>query len=187
MKNTNKKTKGVILLLILAVVLMTVGFALYSQNLTINGSVTVKGTPWDVRYITDTTDTDYVMTSTGVTATSATLGNTNFAFTVTLEKPGDYYEATFKAKNFGTMDAILKTLTMSSLTAAQQEYLSYTVTYNGTEYDATASNLSTTLSAGAAHTVVVRVEYLQPASASDLPATDTTVTVTGNLYYESAT
>ena len=183
MKNTKKKEIAIVLLLIVAVILMTVGFALYTQTLNINGTVTVKGSPWNVHYI----ENQITPTTGSVTATSATVSKTDFAFTVTLEKPGDFYEATVTVQNEGTIGAVLKTLTMSSLTTEQAKYLTYTVTYNGTEYSATANNLSTALAAAGTAPVKVRVEYKADAEQNDLPTTDQTVTVTGSLYYESAT
>ena len=81
---------------------------------------------------------------------------------------------------------MLKTLTMSSLTTEQAKYLTYTVTYNGTAYTASDSNLNVAMAAGAEHPVKVRVEYKQPADAADLPSTDQTITVTGSLAYQDA-
>lgn len=190
MEKKKRKEIGILLFLVLAVVLMTIGFAAYTQTLNISGTVKVKGSPWDVHYIPN----QITRTSGSVTPDSTTGDNptvlesvdeTDFEFTVTLEKPGDFYEATITAKNYGTVAAQLKSITMSTLTAEQQKYLSYKVTYNGTEYTASASNLSTAMAAGAEHPVKVRVEYLQPNDANDLPSSDVTVTVTGSLYYES--
>ena len=184
MANKKKKEIGLLIILVVAVLAMTVGFAAYSTTLNINGSVTVKGSPWKVHY--DAT--------TGVTRTTGSqvptvekidTNDTNFQFTVTLTKPGDFYEATIKAWNEGTIDAILKSVTMSTLTAAQQKYLSYTVTYGTATYTETKTGLTDTLSAGAKKDVKVRVEYLKPTNQSDLPTEDVTVTVTGALLYES--
>ena len=178
-----KREKSAIILLVLAVILMTVGFAAYAQTLTINGNVKVKGSSWDVRYIKN----QIVTSQNSVTATSATVEDTDFTFGVTLEKPGDFYEATITVKNYGTIDAVLDQIKMSSLTEAQQKYLSYTVTYdNGTPYSAqTDTGLNIDLAAGAEKTVVVRVEYLQPANSTDLPSEEeTTVTVSGSLEYK---
>lgn len=178
---SNKKTKGVMLLLVIAVILMTVGFAAYAQRLTINGNVTVKGKPWDVRY----DKTKGVTEAGNGTAISKTLTDTDFTFAVTLEKPGDYYEATFDAKNFGSMTAYLKALTMSSITE-HSKYLEYKVTYNGTDYLASNGSITgVSLAANASHTVKVKVTYLEPASSNDLPSGDVTVTVTGSLDYSS--
>ena len=201
MKNKKKMEIGILLVLIIAVLGMTVGFAYYAQNLTINGTVTVKGSPWKVHYVAD----DITETSGSETATSATIGNsdTNFAFTVTLEKPGDFYEATINVINEGSMDALLKKVTMglSAVDSSSNpvsssdlaKYLTYTITYNnGTPYTATTDNITgITLAANAnhnaTHPVKIRVAYTQPASSADLPSTDVTVTVTGQLDYQSAT
>ncbi len=201
MENKKKKERGVLLLLIVAVLLMTIGFAYYTQNLTINGTVTVKGSPWKVHYVANS-----ITESTGSTsATSAQINtnDTNFAFTVTLEKPGDFYEATINVINEGSMDALLKKVTMG-LSAVDSDsatvnttdlanYFNYTITYNnGTPYTQTTDNISgITLAANAAHNathpVKIRVEYIQPANAAQLPSKDVTVTVTGQLDYQSAT
>jgi len=192
--NSNKKEKGILVLLLFAVLLMTVGFAVYSQTLTINGTVTVKANKWLVLYKSG--DGDITVTSGSVTNGSGELGTdvnepTNFQFVCTLNKPGDFYEATFKAHNYGSFDADLKTVHLSALNADQAKYLTYKVTYNGTTYTAGTTATSNAVSgvklaAGADHPVVVRVEYVQPANQSDLPSTDQTVTVTGSLDYEQS-
>lgn len=191
--NSNKKEKGILVALFLIVVLMTVGFAYYTQTLTINGTVTVKATKWLVCY--ESGDGSYVESANSKAASAHTLGSdanqpTDFSFTVTLNKPGDFYEATVKAHNYGSFDAELKQVTLSSLTADQAKYLTYTVKYNnGTTYTATTSQLEqavtgVTLNAGSAHPVTIRVEYVQPDNSSELPTEDQTITVTGKLDYE---
>ncbi len=194
MENKKKKERGVLLLLIVAVLLMTIGFALYTQTLNINGTVTVKGSPWNVHYV----ENSITPTDGSVTATNPTIDKTNFKFTVTLEKPGDFYEATINVINDGSMDAILKKVTMG-LTAKDndnatvtstdlEKYFTYTITYNnGTSYSTTTEGLETSLPKNTTHPVKVKVTYVQPTDADDLPKKDVTVTVTGNLDYESAT
>ena len=189
MEKKKRKEIGILLFLVLAIVLMTIGFAAYTQTLNITGTVKVKGSPWDVHFIPNQisrTSGSVAPDTDSQTSTSLeTVTNTDFTFTVTLQKPGDFYEATITAKNYGTVAAQLKSITMSTLTTEQQKYLSYTVTYNGTDYTATTNNLAIAMAAGAEHPVKVRVQYLQPANASDLPSQDVTVTVTGSLNYES--
>ena len=101
-------------------------------------------------------------------------------------KPGDFYETTISAKNYGTFNATMKAITMSTLTAAQQKYLTYTVTYDGTTYSASQSGLSSALATNAAKDVKIRLEYLQPTDSADLPQTDVDVTISGRLDYEQA-
>lgn len=182
MKNTKRKESMVVLLLVAVIALMTVGFAAYTRTLNINGTVTAKGSPWNVHYINN----DITESANSVAATTKSVNDTNFAFTVTLEKPGDFYEATVNVKNEGTINAVLKKITMSSLTTEQAKYLTYTVTYNGTAYTATTDGLSVALNAAATHPVKVRVEYKADALQDELPSSDTEVTVTGKLDYESA-
>ena len=184
MKNNKKKERSIIILLIVAVLLMTVGFALYEQTLNITGSVTVKGKPWNVHYVND----DITETQGSVAANPKSVNDTDFSFTVTLNKPGDFYEATVKVKNEGTIGAVLKKIRLSpTLTAEQQNYLSYSVTYDGTAYTASNENLNLELAAGATKNVVVRINYIQPESASQLPSNDVTFTLDGHFDYESAT
>ena len=185
MKNNKKKERSIIILLIVAVVLMTVGFAAYSQTLNINGTAKVKGSPWDVRYIKD-----QITTTTGsVTAEAAELTDTNFTFTVKLEKPGDFYEAKFKVKNYGTIDALLDQVVMSTLTTEQAKYLDYTVTYDSDTYtQSSATGLKKDLASKAEKEVIVKVTYKQPENANELPKAAegneyVDVTVTGSLNY----
>ena len=181
--NTNKKKdKRIILLLIVAVILMTVGFAGFAQQLTINGTVNVTASKWSVHYVTSS----YEEASGSVAASSKTITDTDYEFTTTLTKPGDVYEATVNVTNDGTFDANLVKITMSTLTPAQQKYLTYTVTYAGTDYTATTGSLTLPLDAGATEALKVKVVYVQPADSSDLPSEDVEVEVTGSLDYEQA-
>ncbi len=186
--NSNKKEKGILVLLLLVVLLMTVGFAAYSANLNINGTVKVKAAKWLVLW--ESGDSGISVSHSGDSDASGELKTTaneptDFDFTVTLNRPGSYYEATIKAHNYGTFDAKLDKITMSTLTAAQQKYLKYTIQYNnGTTYETTTDGITgVTLPAGGAHPVKVRVEYLEPAAEADLPSGDVTVNVTGQLDY----
>ena len=182
MKN-NRKEKGVIILLILAAVIMTVGFANFAENLNINGNITVKSSKWSVHY----DQSSYTESTGSVAASSKTITNTGYEFTATLNKPGEFYEATVKVVNDGTFGAKLTGLTMSTLSAEQQKYLTYTVTYDGTEYSASATGLNVALNADKDATVKVKVAYIQPENSADLPDTNETITITGNLNYQQQT
>lgn len=175
----------VIAILSVAILVMSVGFASYATTLNINGTATVSANKWSVHYET----TSYAETTGSEAATSHNLTNTDFTFAVTLEKPGDFYEATANIINDGTFDAVLKSLTMSTLTEAQQKYLTYTVTYDGTAYTASQSSLSNSLpfaSGSNTKAVKVRVEYVQPENSADLPTENIDVTLTASLDYEQA-
>ena len=175
-----------IAVLAVAVLAMSIGFAAaaYTQQLQINGqNVTAKAATWSVHY----NDASYnETTGTGfVASTSHTLTTTAWTFAVTLE-PGEKYQATANVVNDGTFDAKLTSITMSALTADQAKYLTYTVSVNGTTYNATQSGLDVALAkTTGVHPVIVTVSYNLPSTATDLPQTDQTITLSATLGYES--
>lgn len=171
----------IIALLAITVVVMSIGYAVYSTQLNINGQATFSRAKWDVHFDTET----FSETST-IKASTKTVTDNTITYAVTLPKPGSTYSFTVNSKNFGTIDANLTAITLSGLDAAQQNYITYTVSYNGTSYTSSASNLSVALAAGASHPVVVTVSYVAPESAANLPSTDQTVNMTVALDYQSA-
>lgn len=185
--NNKKSKKGlVIFLVLLAVVLMTIGFAAYTQNLTINGQAAVTASSWKVRY--NSTKGVVPTSNSNVTANPETIStnDTKFEFTVTLAKPGDVYEVQIYPHNYGTLDAYLTSIDMSGPNADQAKYLSYTIDYGGTTYTGPQTGITgKKLAANGEETVKVKLAYILPESASDLPATNQTITISGNLGYSS--
>lgn len=177
-----KRTGQIVTILVLsfAVLFMSVGFAAFSQTLDINGTANVDAAKWSVHFDKAT----YEETTGSVTATNPTIGDTSITYEITLEKPGDYYSFNINVINDGTFDANLTKITISSLTEAQQKYLKYTVTYDGTPYTTTTSNLNSLLSAKTGQkTVNVKVEYILPEQSTDLPTEEVTVTLNAALDY----
>lgn len=173
----------VIAVLAVAVLTMSVGFAVFTQTLNINGNTTVGASNWNVKFVTDS----YAETSGSVTVSSAdrTITGTSITYAVKLTKPGDFYEFTINVKNSGTFNAKLTGVTLSALTTEQSKYLTYKLTYNGTEYSTTTSGLSVALSANNdVATVKVRVEYIQPTNPNDLPQEEVVIPLTASLSYE---
>lgn len=190
----NKKSKKglVILLLLLAVVLMTIGFAAYEQTLRINGTVGIQASSWNVLYNNTAGSGNGITTTSGSETATATINtnDTNFSFDVTLAEPGDFYEATIYPHNYGTLTAYLDSITMNATCSDDSNftnYFTYTLTYNGgTSYTASATGITGQgLAKNAQVPVKIRVEYKQPANANQLPANDVTVTVSGSLHYDS--
>lgn len=173
----------IIVVLAIAVLAMSVGFAVYEQNLSITGTATFTASKWDVHFDTGT----FTETST-IKATSKEVGNTAITYSVTLPSPGSTYSFNVNVKNFGTIDATLKKITLSGLTDAQKKYITYTVNYAGTDYTQTTDNLSIGLAADTHETatVTVTVSYIKPDAAADLPSTDQEVTLTAQFDYIDA-
>ena len=175
----------VIVFLAIAVLVMSVGFATYTEQLEINGTATFKKASWDVRFDTAT----YNETST-ITSSAHNVGDKTITYSVTLPKPGDTFSFTVNVKNYGTIDAELKKITMTPLDSDQAKYISHTVTYAGTDYTQTTDNITGKVLAGggtATATVVVTVQYVLPANAEDLPTTaDQTVDLDVTFDYVDA-
>lgn len=168
----------IIVVLSVAVLAMSVGFAVYAQQLNVTGTATFTAAKWDVHFDT----TSFNETST-IKSTTNSVGNTAITYSVTLPSPGSEYSFTVDVKNYGTINAALEAITLSGLTTAQEKYISYNVNYNGTDYTETTDGLAEDLEVNDSHTMVVTVEYLLPDEASDLPATDAEVNLTIALDY----
>ena len=165
----------VIVLLAVAVLVMSVGFAAYSQNLTINGTATFKKASWDVHFDKTSFAEDSNNSVATNPATTHTFSQTNdkptqLDYTVTLEKPGDVYQFTVNVVNEGTIDAKLTSIDLTN-DQSSAAYISHSVIYDGVTYtNASNTGIDKVLAGnGGSKTVTVRVEYLLPANAEDLP------------------
>ncbi len=181
MKKNFDYSMFVIIGLLVAVVVMSVGYAQFSQVLEMNGTATVSQSKWDIGFV----PTSYKEGTGSVTVAeeNRTLNGTTMTYSVSLLKPGEFYEFTVDVKNSGTFNANLTGLTMQALSTAQQKYLKYVITYDGQEYEVSQNDLSVALNSNATKTVKVRVEYIQPADSADLPQSAQTITLNASLSY----
>ena len=102
-----KKTSN-LFVLVLIILGISVGYALLSTTLNINGVAGINKHTWDIHW-----DPTSVKESPGsVTATTPAYvsdsENKVITFGTELELPGDYYEFTMDARNYGDIDAILE-------------------------------------------------------------------------------
>ena len=169
--------------LAIAIVFMSVGFAVFAQNLNINGTATVEAASWDIHF---DQSTFAITTGSKAVTQSFDAGSTTLTWSTTLSQPGDFAEFTVDVKNFGTLDAKLKSITMSGLSTEQAYYLDYLVSYGGGTYNTSQTGLSKPLAADASETVKVKLVYKQPDDSANLPSTDVTVNLTATLGYEQA-
>ena len=173
--NERKEKNILIAFLCIAVISMSIGFASLSATLTINGSATVKQNTWDIHFVSPAVSAGSVNSS-NVPTLSA--DNKTVTFTAgTLSNPGDFYEFTVIVQNFGSIDAEVEAVpTISGLTAAQDVYTNWTVTYaDGTAIAAGDTLNNKNAADGKTATYKVRIEYEDTGLTSDgttLPATD---------------
>ena len=173
---TNRKA-----FILMTVLCMGIGFAFLSSTLTITGNTSVSGNKWNV-YFTNVQVSDGSVEASVVPTTSGT-NTTSIDYTVTLDKPGDFYEFTVDAVNNGTIDAMIKNVDMTSLDTDVAKYLSYTATY----LDGTELAQNDVLEADDSTTYKVRVEFKKNIEASDLSEESTNLTLTFGVNYAQST
>ena len=118
-----KKQNIAIIGVIAFVLAISVGYALFSQTLTINGTATAKGS-FDVQFATAT-----IQKEVGSTGATATISEDKATLTVNvpkLEYPGAYVEIPVTVKNVGTIPAKLIEITETGLTTDASVKVSYT-------------------------------------------------------------
>ena len=137
-----KRKSYILPIFALVVVILSVGYAAITATLNITGTSTITKNTWNIHF------QDLSVTSGSVTAaTPAAITTNNHAeitYTVTLPKPGDFYEFTVNIVNDGTIAA--KTSAAPTLSGNTQ---SAVMTYTATWSDGTAIAANTTLAAGA--------------------------------------
>lgn len=159
---------------------VTVGYAALSTTLSITGKGTLSKNSWDIHF------ENLVIVDNGasVVTTAPTIDSTKtkVSFNITLSKPGDAYEFTVDAVNKGTIDAMLSGFSATSLTADQQKYLTYTVTYG----DGATISTKDYLKKGTSETIRVKVRFKEDLTSADLPSSAETLNLTATFVYVQA-
>lgn len=174
-----------IIALVVAVVGMSIGFALSDINITISGAdVTTKATSWDV-HIKQVTGQISTGTPT-VTIAAKKTDDLTATYAVELNAAGDAYEFDVEVINAGDYKAKLKSIAIEPLSSA---YLKHTVTYKSTTYEAALNTISsaTVLDKDDTETIHVKVAYVDPTATGDvLPTSTETATFKVTLTYTPA-
>ena len=186
MRLTKTEKRTVLFLTLLLVI--TVGYALLSQTLDINGTTNIKKTTWSIIWdnvvVKDgSVSGDAVTTAASITNTEKTL----VEYSISLSEPGEFYEFTVDAKNEGTIDGMVNVVSNkvyeSNGTTEKQlpAYLTYSVTYNNGK----PIDRNHLLSAGTTEKYKVRVEF-KDVEASLLPTQEETIKFKFSVDYVQA-
>ena len=170
------KKKRYLLILLITVVALSIGFALLSTTLFINGSSTIKGNTWNIHW-----DEDSIVESEGSFPATTPADVTdedgeNITFAVEFELPGDYYEFTVDAVNEGTIDGVIESIDMNYYAdgatepSEVPEEIIWTVKYA----DNTTPTVGNILAKDGVKKYKVRIQF--DPEADELPATTTTGT-----------
>lgn len=173
-----RKNKKLFILFLL--VLISIGFAYLTTTLEINGIAGIGRNNWNIYFdnVVHLTGEDLATTKPTTTGTNTK----NLTYRVNLNKPGDAYRFNVDIVNSGTLDAMITLINNTSLTAEQQKYIDYSVTYaDGTEL--ANKNL---LAKDTRDKLLVSVIYKDNISNDDLLADDIEVDIDLTIKYEQA-
>lgn len=125
-----RKKRLRLLILVTILFLISIGFAVLTSNLSINGLFNFTPNTWNI-YL-DNIVVDETSTTTGTPSISE--DKDTITFSASLNKPGDYYSFNVDIVNDSTIDAMLGNITIEGITSEYSDYLSCLVTYsNGTQ------------------------------------------------------
>ena len=170
------------IILILLVVCLGIGYSYLNTELNINGTANINSANWNVYW------NNVQVESGSVTAPTPTIDSdkTTVSYTVTLEKPRDYYEFTVDAVNAGTIDAMINSIDfkLNGVTITTlPDYLGYTVTYE----DGIELEPNHLLAANSTETYKVNIKYRDDIELNQIPATNQTISLQLTVIYRQAT
>ena len=179
-----RKKKRIVFVIILVLLFFGIGYAYLTTTLSINGITDIDRNSWDVYFDNVQVTTGSVSGAQEIEAPTIT-SDTEVEFHINLKQPGDYYEFTVDAKNDGTIDAMVESVStkingveVSSL----PNYLVYYVEYeNGA--DVAESQL---LAHESVETLLVRIEFRDDIEAGDLPSTAQSFNMSFDVTYIQA-
>ena len=159
----NKKQRRVMFLLIL-ILSITIGFALLSTTLFINGTANIKSNTWNIHW-----DSDSIEETTGsVTATTPAAvtdaEEKNISFAVEFELPGDFYEFSADAVNEGSIDGKIENISIKfyeadGTTEIDKDDLPEEITYSLTHKDGSAISENEVIAHGGTISYKFRIGY----------------------------
>ena len=186
MKFRKNKRKNIILSLLILLLSLSIGYAFLTQDLSIVGLYKIRDNSWNVYFDHLVLNSKNVELSTGdVEATINSETKTNISYTVTLKKPGDFYEFTVDVVNDGSLDAMVGSVT-NQLNGVEIDaehplpaYLKYSVTY----FDGKDILSNHLLKANSKEIYRIRLEYRLDIDSEDLPDTDVSLTLDFGVTY----
>ena len=190
----NGQTKNITLgVLLVAVVTLSIAYAVLSTSLSINAQATVNGANWDVEFQQKSGQSALCTVTKGsassnagfVTGKQGTVNATSFTnLGVNFSVPGDKVVCTWEVANKGDIDAKLATFTKGTPTSSDASVTSnidYKLTYDSES--GTAVKQGDTLAHGATKTLVLTIAY--KSTATYIPSTDVAINgLSATLLYQ---
>lgn len=158
------RKNNTIVLLVILLLSTTVGYALLSTNLKINGLANITKQTWDIHF--ENINVTNGSVSTQNPATINPNDQTKVSYSIHLENPGDFYEFEVDAVNNGSIDAMITNIesTNNGSSINLPNYIDYKVTYeSGTPLD-----VNHILKANTKETYTVGIYFKSDIQSSDL-------------------
>lgn len=172
MKDIEEKRMGI--LIVALVLVLSIGYAIFTTTLNINGTTSIDASTWDVHF-----ENIQVKAGSVESPLPVISDQTKVTFTPQLQIPGDVYEFTVDVVNRGTIDAKIEDINKSVLSAEQTKYFQYSVSYK----DNTNIQKGDKLLNGQKKTIKVKVYYKKDITVRDLPTTGTSINSTFSVEY----
>lgn len=182
------KHKNALIVALLAVVLvMTVGYAAFAQQLNIDGSAAISSR-WDVHF--QETGASYQTGSTmGTTPTGSITvdkGGLTASFEAGLVSPGDTVTYTVPIINAGNINAVLNTITLSGTDVdVQADGLTAISKDKNIKYTVTSPGTNTLVANNGTANLLIKAEFVDKAE-GNTNAKDASATLTVTLNYVQA-
>ncbi len=170
-RKSNKRNQNIAIICI-ALMFITIGFALISTTLAITSNSTIGKVTFDVHFENLSVSAGSMTAKTPATIDSSDPTKINFSLNMT--SPGQYYEFTSDIVNKGTLNAKVNLVTVSGLTEDQKKYIKVSYKY----VPGSTIKINDLLKSGETDKVKVRVEFLEDIDAEDLPGTDENLDLT---------
>ena len=203
MNNNNGREMKILVVaaLIISIVAIGIGFAAFSETLTINGNASVQTSSWKVKFSELGSAT---LTGTAAEVTKPTLSDTTIGtYNATFKTPGDSISYKIKVSNTGSYNAKITTATISVPTCTGKsgestaeadagkvcDKLTYTLVYDtdDTKSAGQVVQVGDTLDAGETRPMVLTLKYTEFTDATLLPAADVSISNLGvTLVYSQA-
>ena len=174
MKRNNKNY--LLLTFLLVLLLIGIGYAYLTSNLSITGATSVSSNTWDIHFANLSINENSVAAT---TPASIDGNNTSISYAITLDKPGDFYEFTVDIVNTGTLPGIIDLASISGIPTNYENIIEYSIKYeNGNPV-----SIGDILNSNSSKQIVVKTSYKKDISNSELITSNLDLNLTLNMTY----
>ena len=132
MNKSNSKRFLIFSIILLLIVSVSMGYALLSKTVSINGNADITKNTWDI-YFDNIVEQDGSVTASNPATIIDDVKRT-IEFEVNLDKPKDKYEFIVDMVNDGSIDAVVDSVIVSGVTDDNKDFFDYSVKYlDGTD------------------------------------------------------